>query len=474
MINYRLLRDNKETGPYSEEEMIAKGFKPYDLLWAEGKSAGWQYPSEIPAFKNYAPIIEEQPYDRFYKKQPPQKLASEEGYSSRNYTPLPAKPIEVNTPQQQPAIPAYEYNLKTLPGRNIHVTLPSGNRINLTTLVAKKESRELKDAAETSNGTLNGNTILNSNQERSLNNNEKKQSSFNGNQPAVKKINPAEAEPVYNRIQNTQIDYANMQPVYAAQQNEYSWSLILGAVLGIATLVGLGIMIGLSMNRQKNDNAITEALNNRPKQSPLTQQQVTTQQTIKSEAITTTAIPATVSNVPVSKYAEQFKKKELVQNAVVKTEVRPATIGSEKDKKQTATDKSVLTEKNKPSQDLEVKETTVQHIKPLTNDALLGIEKVLSISPNEFKTGAFGGISGLKCTLFNGSKLPLESVIVELDYVQANNKVYKTERIHFKDISAGSQVTIDAPASPRGVKIISRIIKVNARDAALSNTTAKK
>ena len=70
MIKYRLLRDNKESGPYSEEEMIAKGFKPYDLLWAEGKSAGWQYPSEIASFKKYAPIVEEQPYDRFYKKQP--------------------------------------------------------------------------------------------------------------------------------------------------------------------------------------------------------------------------------------------------------------------------------------------------------------------------------------------------------------------------------------------------------------------
>src|SRR4051812_42856360 len=65
---YRLLRSNKESGPYSQDDIIALGFKPYDLIWVEGKSAGWRYPSEIPELKNFAPAIEEQPYDRFYKK----------------------------------------------------------------------------------------------------------------------------------------------------------------------------------------------------------------------------------------------------------------------------------------------------------------------------------------------------------------------------------------------------------------------
>src|ERR1700712_4954385 len=101
MIYYRLLRNNKETGPYSEEEMIAKGFKPYDLLWAEGKSAGWQYPSEINAFKKFAPIVEEQPFDRFYKKPVPQKATLTEErtfpatYTAPAFTPEPAKLKEV-------------------------------------------------------------------------------------------------------------------------------------------------------------------------------------------------------------------------------------------------------------------------------------------------------------------------------------------------------------------------------------------
>ena len=60
-MKYLLLRDNKQTGPYSTEELIAKGLKPYDLVWLEGKSAAWRYPSEIQELKPFAPVVEEQP-----------------------------------------------------------------------------------------------------------------------------------------------------------------------------------------------------------------------------------------------------------------------------------------------------------------------------------------------------------------------------------------------------------------------------
>ncbi len=65
---YLLLRNNKETGPYTAEQLKKMGLKPYDLIWDEGRSAAWLYPSEIPALKEFAPVTEEQPFDRFYKK----------------------------------------------------------------------------------------------------------------------------------------------------------------------------------------------------------------------------------------------------------------------------------------------------------------------------------------------------------------------------------------------------------------------
>ena len=68
MDTYLLLRSNKQSGPYTLQQLVNTGLKPYDLVWVEGKSAAWRYPSEVDNLKEYAPSTEEQPFDRFYKK----------------------------------------------------------------------------------------------------------------------------------------------------------------------------------------------------------------------------------------------------------------------------------------------------------------------------------------------------------------------------------------------------------------------
>ncbi|MGZ8538580.1 MAG: hypothetical protein ACXWV9_09980, partial [Flavisolibacter sp.] len=50
---YLLLRDNQRTGPYSLEELLDLQLKPFDLVWVEGRSAGWRYPAEIDSLKTY-------------------------------------------------------------------------------------------------------------------------------------------------------------------------------------------------------------------------------------------------------------------------------------------------------------------------------------------------------------------------------------------------------------------------------------
>ena len=71
MNKYLLLRDNKQSGPYTVPELIEKGIKAYDLVWLDGKSVAWRYPSEIEELKAYSPAVEEQPFDRFYRRPEP-------------------------------------------------------------------------------------------------------------------------------------------------------------------------------------------------------------------------------------------------------------------------------------------------------------------------------------------------------------------------------------------------------------------
>ena len=107
---YLLLRSNQQTGPYSLEELIKFDLKPHDLIWIEGKSAGWYYPQEIKAL---------QPYLSFIKKMP----TPEQGVKTTSLSPqktvafsqpktvfvsMPSNTKKGQTPQPLATVPAIE------------------------------------------------------------------------------------------------------------------------------------------------------------------------------------------------------------------------------------------------------------------------------------------------------------------------------------------------------------------------------
>jgi hypothetical protein len=85
-MQYRLLRNNKESGPYTKAQLEEMGLKPYDLLWLEGRGGAWLYASEIEDLKSIAPAIEEQPYDRFYKGKEKQSAIDTNSKQNASYT----------------------------------------------------------------------------------------------------------------------------------------------------------------------------------------------------------------------------------------------------------------------------------------------------------------------------------------------------------------------------------------------------
>ena len=119
---YLLLRDNKQSGPYSLDELKAKGLKAYDLVWVEGRSAAWRYPSEIEEMRSFAPAVEEQPFDRFYKKPASVRstaaseavVSSQPAASSASETSIP---VTTHYPDEYSSAPRK---------RTIYVTMPGG------------------------------------------------------------------------------------------------------------------------------------------------------------------------------------------------------------------------------------------------------------------------------------------------------------------------------------------------------------
>lgn len=81
-------------------ELLELGLKPYDLVWIEGKSAAWRYPSEVEELKAYTSVSEEQPFDRFFKKNT-EVLTSISDSHEKNELPATQKKIFVTLPPSQ-------------------------------------------------------------------------------------------------------------------------------------------------------------------------------------------------------------------------------------------------------------------------------------------------------------------------------------------------------------------------------------
>jgi len=149
MSNYLLLRSNKQSGPYTLDQIRAIGLKAYDLIWIEGRSAAWRYPGEVDEFKSFAPNVEEQPYDRFYKRNPVKstlqvvdqkmQVSSNPSFTEQNRTSIyaslpvfekmtqskePLLQVESAAPVSDPAyIPAEKKQSLLIPDRSAEVVL---------------------------------------------------------------------------------------------------------------------------------------------------------------------------------------------------------------------------------------------------------------------------------------------------------------------------------------------------------------
>jgi hypothetical protein len=95
-------------------------------------------------------------------------------------------------------------------------------------------------------------------------------------------------------------------------------------------------------------------------------------------------------------------------------------------------------------------------------------ENYVSLATGRYSTGIFGGISSFPLTVTNNSEVKMDLVIINVDYIQNNDKIFKTESVTLNDLEPGEAVTIKAPKSSRGVKIATRIHILNSRQIDLS------
>jgi hypothetical protein len=413
---YLLLRDNKQSGPYSLDELKAKGLKAYDLVWVEGRSAAWRYPSEIGELSAFAPVVEEQPFDRFFKKP-----AASNPVSHAAEMPAGATAVTIT----QPATSSNPATTK----RTIYVTMPGG--------IAARETAPVREPAP-------------------------------AREIAAAREIIREITPIRESTSSVREPVAPVrEPVAPVREPAKVWMPVaIGG--GVLVLLAAGIFIGLSI--QKNTagsmklaskdeqvvqttarqlpvspqtgtttagtNMVTGNEKSAPMTTALTAANGTTDRPVvnkprvtgprqKTETPKTLAVvPVVVPDSPATQFADQHRE------AVHRTDALPAVDNRENLK--------------------------------------VALANQVSVGTNKYEVGTFGGIRNLQVTVTNRSAYSLDLVVVAVSYIQANKKTYKTENLYFRGIAPGSALMLEAPKSSRGINVGYKVTSINSKELGLS------
>ncbi len=446
MSAYRLLRNNKESGPFSMEEITAIGFKPYDLIWIDNKSAAWRYPYEIPELKPFTNFTEEQPYDRFYKKEAPAKEVKEK---EEVVTLIKEEAVTVTETVTETIV---EKKIEQPSVRKIYVSLPANSSLS-----ANKEKPVTAAALKPVAGVK---TTLPSSYSYSE---FEKETAVEYKQPVQEAILTEKYSQPLDEIKKMYVD--KLLNNKRSRNNFADKKKYLQIAAVVVVLLGVGIFIGSGFNKSGNKKT---ALNSSNKQTtaPAT--------TNEANLLLNTVIPAK-ENLPAEEENSNNINADVNETdndaaaSAAQTEEPPATPAKtiKKEKQLPVTNKS--TEKNQESQPSDIDPVTGERKKAVrTEDAVPAktkedIWKMVSVKSNEYKKGSFGGISNLQLTVNNNSGYILDEVIIEIQYLKPSLEPLKKETIKFSYVAPNGTMTIKVPDSKRGIKIAYSITGINSR-----------
>lgn len=526
MNQYLLLRDNKQTGPYTAEQLAAKGIKPYDLVWQEGRSAAWRYPSEIAELKPFAPVVEEQPYDRFYKK-PGEQSTESTSVAAQTVTeqqPVAAAANTANAVQEsQPVSKVAEQTT----GKHIYVTMPaSKTQTNVTTPVAKKEetakpvAQQSQQYNQTATSTTNKSTEkktaaasyivsqeddeLNSSllkgykdrrkEDDEINNSflseyEMKKRALTQNKSGGTTTTIKQAEKPVASTKETWLTPAKKERIdfkaLLAGSGKYlqdNKNLTRGLVAAVLILGGVVIGLVINSGRHQPDTKVLETLVKeiREQQSekasttgPATETVQNNNQPREEDRYSNEA-PNNNNNIadpasPSSNSGNSANQQAVIRHDVIKKDnnVVPAPQNQ---------NKSIAVQaSNTNQQPVEATPTVMEpKEKPINQEVLEKARKNIydqvRAEASAFKVGILGGVSDLDITVLNSSLYTLDQVSVEIKYFGPEKKLVKTQTLIFNNVPPGKRRTLEAPRTNRGITIDYTVTSINSKALGLAQT----
>lgn len=416
MASYLLLRNNKESGPFTMDELLSSGLKPYDLVWVQGKSAAWRYPSEIQELKPFAPVIEEQPYDRFYKKSKEEQLPESPDTSE------PQSPAPICNKNKA----AYTHK------KSVFVTLPDRKKEVIT---MKPEPVVQSSASATA-------TVLAAAEIHA--------------EPEIKYSKPLdEIKEMYVKTLQTRKDKNAKQEIART---------ILKKAAIFAGILALGVLAGFII-KSKPAKDITTSVDKTIPSLPVVksngQEEIPESLLVIEEMSPSTGIPSSENLHNQAGNAEKIEKGQSLDGEQTNLRIRKETMlivpkrSDEFENRQFKRDEEFNSSGAEREKKIRTSEnSSTVNVKTEKNS----LSDLVSVASNDYKRVAFGGIRNLFITVTNNSKFEIENVIVQLLYLKPSEETLRTENIKFKSIAPNGSSTIKVPDTNRGIKVEYKII----------------
>ncbi len=522
MATYLLLRDNKQKGPFTFEQLSSLGLKPYDLVWVEGRSAAWRYPSEVAELKNIAPVVEEQPYDRFYKK--PEELSVSKEEVKQTIAREEIKQTEVRSPNYQKQNEAVNIQPveKTLSQvKKIFVSLP-GSSAGTSKTQSEKPAEQIKEVKREikeikSQPWSSYQPDLQKEEPKEIktpepnpweNDYKRRRELFE----KTKSVSPSESAwkqeldrrksvdlqkeersiPVCNLDEDVKLETKFSKPLDEIKEmyvqnlldkkksrRKPVMSGMMGTVIIIVLLVG--VIIGLVVNNisfGNNDLATLPA--NTQEQKGLPENEDATKNANNELSLGAINTSDTKNEELVQNDEEQTNTQTSTEltNAIRNT--KPLTNKSDKSssKEKTSeennsaefdTPQGSVTNSNGERQRA-VRTTsggtseTQPRIFESEEEIKASLRKQVSVKSNNYRKGTFGGIFDLQLTVNNSSKFVLDEVVVEIQYIKPNGEPLKAEKVRFKAVPAHGTSTLSIPPNNRGTKVNFHILNIRYKE----------
>jgi hypothetical protein len=448
MDTYLLLRSNKQSGPYSLQQLVSVGLKPYDLVWVEGKSAAWRYPSEVDGLKAYAPATEEQPYDRFYKK-------PEEKQAQKPQEKIVSQPIL--QPEETYSMPVENKTVTT--GKKVFVSMPENHVVKRAVqpavvkapVIVEEKPKIIEERKVESQPILikeepivKEKTVL-PKQEPVL----PKQVPVFKEQTLSVKEEPTLNEKYSESLEDIKKRYTE---TYLNRKKRSKWTSThtsLVQVFGGAIFFCLLVVFAYKNFSGEETSQKTAVV--KPDKRAINTSTVSNTQTAILPAATETKEQQTKKKTQTQKETLNPPDESLSINTTPQNNNEPIKENEFAPVENKTADKKAVMPKS-------TEEQKTEEVKPKTRP--VNIHKLVSVKANNYKQRAFGGVLNLELTVDNESKFELDKVIVELQYLKPSEQPLKTERIVFSSIGPNDSKTIKVPDYLRGVKVSYRVLDI--------------